>query len=143
MATAFAQIVGAIIASLQAAPAVCDRIDRARSSLVPEQADQAVSVQWEQTRPEAFVIKGAPLNWETRVTIECFARSVRDPGDLAVDGLLSAVVARLAQDSTLGGLVGDLRITGIEAENSTEGKKTGWVRLTYIADHCTSNSTLN
>lgn len=141
--TAFAQIVGGVIAALQSAPSVCDRIDRARATLVPDQVDRAVSVQWEQTTPEAFVIRGAPLNWQTRVTIECLARSVRDSGDLAVDGLLSAVVERLAQDSTLGGLVGDLRIVGIEAENTVEGKKTGWVRLTYIAEHCTNNSTLN
>jgi hypothetical protein len=141
--TAFAQIVSAVIAALQAEPAICDRIDRARSTLVPEQAEQAVSVQWDGAMPEKATLAGAPIDWETRITVECLARSVRDSGDVAVDDLLAAVFERLAQDPTLGGLIGDLRIAGIEAENTVEGKKTGWVRLTYIADHRTENGTLD
>lgn len=143
MSTSFAQIVGAMIAVLQAAPAVCPVIDRARSTVVPEQADKAVSIQWEGAQPERETISGAPIDWQSRITVEVFARSVQQSGDLAVDPLLGAVADRLAQDTTLGGLVGDLRIAGLEAENTAEGKKTGWVRLTYIADHRTTNSTLN
>lgn len=143
MKTAFARIVTAVIDALQAAPAVCDRIDRARATLVPEQAEQAVSVQWEQALPEGATIAGAPVDWQTRISVECFARSTQQSGDLAVDDLIAAVAERLAQDTTLGGLVSDLRIAGLEAENSVEGKKTGWVRITYIADHRTENGTLN
>jgi hypothetical protein len=143
MKTAFAQIVTAIINALKATPAVCPLIDRARATVVPDSAEKAVSVEWTQTLPETGAIAGAPIDWQTRLTIECLARSVKDSGDVAVDDLLSAVVERLALDTTLGGLVGDLRIVGIEAENTAEAKKTGWVRLTYIADHRTTNSTLN
>lgn len=143
MSTAFAQIVGAVIAALKASPAVCPLVDRARSTVVPEQAEKAVSVQWEGAQPDLATIFGAPIDWQSRLTIECFARSVTESGDLAVDPLLEAVTTRLARDPTLGGLVGDLRIAGLEAENTAEGKKTGWVRLTYIADHRTYNGILN
>lgn len=141
--TAFAQIVTAMINALKAAPAVCDVIDRARATVVAEQDDKAVSVQWERGLPECSTIAGAPIDWQTTITVACLARSVKESGDLAVDTLLAAVAERLAQDTTLGGLVGDLRIVGIEAENTAESKKTGWVLLTYVADHRTTNSTLN
>lgn len=143
MKTAFAQIVSAVIDTLKASPAVCDRIDRARAVPVPDQAEQAVSVQWEQALPDMATIAGAPLDWKTRITVDCLARSMKDSGDLAVDDLLGTVAARLAQDPTLGGLIDDLIIAGLEAESTVEGKKTGWVRITYIAFHRTTNSTLN
>ena len=142
MNTAFANIVTAVIASLQAQPAVCELVDRARATIVPDQAASAVSVQWDRTVPGMATIAGAPMDWQTQITIEVLARSVKDPGDLAVDPLLASVAARLAQDTTLGGLIADLRIVGLEAENTNEGKKTGWVRLTYIAEHRTYNGIL-
>lgn len=143
MKTAFAQIVGVVIDALKAVPPVCDTIDRARATTIPDQVDQAVSVQWERTLPAIDTIAGAPIDWQTTITVACLARSVKDSGDIAVDDLLSAVAERLAQDTTLGGLVGDLRIVAIEAENTVEGKKTGWVLLTYVADHRTTNSNLS
>jgi len=142
MRTAFANIVSAVIAALQANPPVCDLIDRARATVVPDQALRAVSVQWDGAQPQGGAIAGAPVDWETRISIECLARSVKDSGDLAVDDLLEAVAARLGQDTTLGGLVADLRIIGLEAENTVENKKTGWVRMTYVAEHRTNNGIL-
>jgi hypothetical protein len=142
VSTAFSQIVGAVLAALQAEPAVCDTVYRARPNLVPDTVEQAVNVQWDQALASPGTIFGAPIDWNTKVTVECYARSLRESGDLAVDPLLEAVYARLAQDPTLGGLVRDLNIVGIEAENTAEGKKTGWVRLTYVAEHTTSNDTL-
>jgi hypothetical protein len=141
--TAFSGIVGAVIARLSEAPAVCDAIYRARSNAIPDTLDFAISVQFDQSLPDRSVIHGAPIDWSTRVSVECFARSVIESGDIAVDPLLEAVFARLAADTTLGGVVGDLAIAGIEAENTAEGKKTGWVRITYIAEHRTDNLTLD
>lgn len=127
------------MATLLAEPRICKGVYRARTLAVAEQDDEAITVQWEQAMPATATISGAPIDWTTRVTVECFARSVRDSGDMVVDPLLERVFERLAADSTLGGMVDDLAIAGIEAENSTEGKKTGWVRLTYIAVHRTDN----
>lgn len=143
MTTAFSQVVGAVIAALEAAPAVCPSVFRARANAVPESLEQAISVQWDQATPHPATIAGAPKDWQTRITVECYARGVRDSGDVVVDPLLEAVFARLAEDTTLGGLIDDLNIVGLEAENSAEGKKTGWVRLTYIAEHRTTNTSLS
>lgn len=143
MNTQFSQIVGAIVGALQSAPAVCQKVYRARPDSIPDQFDQAVNVQWEQGIAGLGTIRGAPLDWTTKVSVDCYARSQTDTGDVAVDPLLAAVFERLAQDTTLGGLIDDLQVAGIEAENTSEGKKTGWVRLTYIAQHRTENGTLN
>jgi hypothetical protein len=142
--TAFSKIVGAVIDALQADPPVCPAVYRARREAIPDALEQAVSVQWDQASAQPAAIFGAPIDWATRLSVECYARtSVTDSsGDAAVDPLLQAVFERLAQDPTLGGLVQDLNVVGLEAENSAEGKKTGWVRITYLVQHQTSNSTL-
>lgn len=143
MSTAFFQVVSAVKAKLEAQPPVCKSIHRARTTPVPEQEAEAVNVQWERALPAQTGIKGAPVDWSTSVTVECFARSVTESGDAAVDPLLERVVARLAEDPSLGGLVDDLVLAGLEAENTAEGKKTGWVRLIYAAEHRTYNGNLN
>jgi hypothetical protein len=143
VSTAFSKVVSAVMAALLAQPRICKGVYRARTLVISEQDDEAITVQWEQASPAASTIAGAPIDWTTRLTVECFARSVKDSGDMAVDPLLERVYERLAADSTLGGMVDDLVIAGIEAENSTEGKKTGWVRLTYIAVHRTDNLLLS
>ena len=142
MTTAFSAIVAAVIARLSEDPPVCDAIYRARANAIPETLDRAISVQFDQSLPNRGVMHGSPIDWSSRVTVECFARSVIETGDLAVDPLLEAVFARLAADATLGGVVGDLAIASVEAEYTSEGKKTGWVRITYIAEHRTDNLTL-
>lgn len=143
MSTQFSQIVSAIVAALQASPSVCPKVYRARPDSVPEDLDQAVNVQWEQGLAGFGAIRGAPIDWTTKISVDCYARSRTDTGDVAVDPLLAAVFERLAEDTTLGGLIADLNVAGIEAENATDAKKTGWVRLTYIAQHRTDNGTLN
>jgi len=143
MRTAFANIVSAVIAALEAQPPVCRAIYRARAMAVPDQDKLAISVQWEHSVPAGGTINGAPIDWATRLTVECYAAGTIESGDLAVDPLLKAVFERLAANSTLDGVVSDLQVIGVEAENTTDGKKTGWVRLTYTADHRTSNFSLS
>ena len=143
MRTAFADIVSAVIAQLSAPPAVCEKIYRSSSSIVPDQVDRAINVEFNRALPQLSTIAGAPIDWNSTISVECLARSMSESGDLAVDPLMFAVFERLAQDPTLGGLIGDLAVVGVEADNSVEGKKTGWVRITYVADHRTNNSTLN
>lgn len=143
MTTAFSAIVAAVISKLSEAPPVCDAIYRARSDAIPDQDAQAISVQFERSQPAVAAIARAPIDWSSIITVDCFARSLIESGDLAVDPLLESVFARLAEDPTLGSLIGDLAIAGVEAESASNGKKTGWVRLTYVAEHRTNNSTLN
>lgn len=143
MSTAFSRAVAAVIAQLKMDPPVCKSIHRARTNVFPEQEAEAVSVQWERALPGQGTINGAPIDWSTQITVELYARSVTDSGDMAVDPLLERVAERLAADPTLGGVVSDLVLAGVEAENTAEGKKTGWVRLIYTADHRTYNGNLN
>lgn len=139
MSSAFADITEAFIESLNAKPPVCAMIFRARDRQVPDGAAAALNVQFDGAVPDRGVIKGAPVDWLSRYTIECFARSVGSSPDVAVDSLMQAVYERLAGDSTLGGVVDDLGEPVIEAEYSAEGKRTGWVSLTYTVQHRTAN----
>lgn len=142
MSTAFSQIVKAILDRLEESPAVCQNIYRARERSIPEQDPLAVNVQFEAAIPQPGVISGAPIDWHSRVSVDCYSRSVAESGDVSIDPLFSSVYERLASDPSLGQLVGDIGTPSIEAENTAEGKKTGWVRLTYIIQHRTYGSTL-
>lgn len=143
MSTAFSKIVAAVVQALNAEPAVCDAIYRARVRDVPDQKDEAVNVFFASALPDSGAIHGAPIDWSTRVYVECYSRSMSGEGDVAVDPVFKRVYERLAQDSTLNGLVDDFAIAGVEAENTAEAKRTGWVRLSYNVQHRTSNLTLD
>lgn len=140
--TAFADITGFIVAALQAAPAVSPNIVRARDRAMAESWATAVNVQWDAGTPDYGVIDGAPADWDSKYTIECFAKSPTMSGDLAVDSLLDAVYSRLAADSTLGGRVDWIRAVHMEASTDSNGMKTGWVGMTYVVAHRTSHNNL-
>lgn len=142
MPTAFFKITSALIALLNQAPAVSANIYRARDRHVPEQNATALNVQFEKGFPERGAITGAPIDWKSKFTIECYARSKTADGDESVDPLMLAVFARLAANPTLGSLVSDIGAPYIEAEYGADGTKTGWVRMTYPIEHRTQNSSL-
>ena len=143
MTTAFSKVVAAVVAVLGSTPAVSSTIYRARPTDLPDQVESAVNVYFETALPQLGAIAGAPVDWISKINVECYARSLRDSGDIAVDPLFEAVYERLARNPTLGGVVDDLVISAIEAENTAEAKKTGWVRLTYMARHRTGNDSLD
>jgi len=145
MRTSFSKVVTAVIAALSASPPVCKAIYRARQAAIPTQDEQAIVVQWEQAMPAGGTLQGAPIDWTTRLTVECYARSndPNDNGDQAVDPLLASVYERLAADATLGGIVSDLTVAGVQVETAVDGNKTGWVRIVYTAEHRTYNNTLD
>lgn len=142
MTTAFSAVVQAVIDQLSVEPVVCDTIDRARIRPMSDQTDRLVNVQWDGAFPQRGAIHGAPVDWTTKITVDCYASSTKVSGDLAVDPLLQSVYERLAADTTLGGMVIDMNVPSIEVEYTSEGKKTGWVRLTYLVEHRTSNLNL-
>lgn len=141
--SAFSAIVGAIVDALSAAPEISRNIFRARERTLAESHVTAINVQWDGAMPNRGAIKGAPIDWQSKVTVECYARSTTQGGDLAVDPLMVAVYERLANDPTLGGLVSDIECVGIEAQNDSQGQKTGWVGITYSVSHRTSNDKLS
>lgn len=142
MVTTFSAITEAFVALFVAEPAISSNIYRARDRAVPKGAITALSVQWDGAVPKPGVIKGAPIGWDSRFTIECYARTTAGSPDEAVDPLLLQVYARIAADSTLGGLVDNVGEPLLEAEYSAEGDRTGWIRMTYVVEHETENSTL-
>lgn len=142
MTTAFSKVTAAIVAALQAAPAVSAQIYRARDRSVPENCADAVNVQFEGSEPNRGAINGAPVDWISRIAVDCYARSRTLEGDEAVDELLQSVYERLAANPTLGGVVDDIGEPDIVADYDSLGQKTGWVRLTYPILHRTTGGSL-
>lgn len=138
-ATAFFKITSALIAVLSAAPPVSSNIYRARDRHVPEKNGTALNVQFNGALPEEGAINGAPVDWRSKFTVECFARSTTLGGDAAVDPLVLEVFRRIAADTTLGGLVSHVGYPLIEAEYTAEGDRTGWVCMTYPVEHRTTD----
>jgi hypothetical protein len=140
--TAFAAITGALVQLMEAGTPVAPVVFRARDRQLAEQYASAVSVQCDGSAPMSGAILGAPIDWESRFSIECWARTTTTSADLAVDPLVFDVYQRIAADTTLAGLVDDVSAPLIEFEYTAEDKKTGWVRMTYLITHRTVNSTL-
>lgn len=142
MPTSFYKITSAIVAILGQAPAISPNIYRARDRQIPSENQTALNVQFEVASPNNGAIAGAPIDWFSKFSVDCYAKSKLMEGDEAVDPLWLAVFERLAQDTTLGGLITDIGAPYIETEYSAEGMKTGWVRMIYPVQHRTQNSTL-
>lgn len=142
MTTAFSAIAAKFVTTLNNAPAVSENIFRQRERPFAAEHTDGVNVQFDGAIPERGAIFGAPVDWKTRISVECYKRSATTSGDLAVDDLVLAVYARLAQDVTLGGLVQDIGEPYIEADCDALGQKTGLVKLTYMVEHRTSNLSL-
>lgn len=140
--TAFARITGAIVALLEAEPALSQQIFRARDRQLAEEFPDAINVQFDGAMPSAGAMHGAPVDWDSKFTIECYARTTTTSADLAVDPLLMQVYQRIAADPTLGDVVTYIGEPMIEAEYNAEQQRTGWIRMTYPVMHRTNNLTL-
>lgn len=140
--SAFSEIVAAFVAALQANPPVCDVVLRANDRRVGEGTMEAVNVYHAASNPREAAIQGAPVDWVTGIVIDCFARTTGETADLAVDRLLERVYARLAADSTLGGLVDDIGLPTLQLDYDTHGQRTGWVVMRYPVQHRTNAFTL-
>lgn len=144
MTTAFAQVIGAIQAALQQAPAVSAHVFRARARVLPEQMATAIVVRPARAEREAGVGQGTPALWVTGVALECYARGTPSaPVDLQVDTLLAAAVARLMADPTLGGLVGNLELQTIDWDFDVDGQQTACVTVIFNVPHATGAGVLN
>lgn len=142
MTTAFAAIADKFVERLEAAPAVCNQVFRARSREIAEQHAQALNVYFEGADPKEATIAGAPVDWVSRVIVECYARTAATTADLAVDPLIEGVYDRIAADDTLGGMVFFVGTPTIDAEYDARGQKTGWVRMVFPVEHRTDNATV-
>ena len=139
MSTIFAGIVSAMVSALSAAPAVSAQIFRARLRPLAQQHTTAVVVRVQESQAERAAMHGAPVDFTTTIAVECYARSATTSADLAADDLLAAVYAKLAADSTLAGLVGDLYPTAINYDFDADGEQTACVTLFYTVVHRAAN----
>lgn len=142
MSTAFAGIVAAMVDALSSAPAVSAQVYRARMRPMAQQHTTAVVVRIQDAQADRAAMQGAPVDFVTTIAVECYARSATQTPDLAVDDLLAAVYAKLAADSTLGGLVGDLYPSTLQYDFDTDAEQTACVTLTYQVVHRTANLSL-
>lgn len=141
--SAFSNITGALVQLMTAEPAIADVVYRARSRVIQQTITRAINVQFDGGMPQDGVINGAPINWTSKFSIECFARAAgAENNDEAVDRLLAEVYSRIAADRTLGGLVDYVGEPVLEADYSAEGERTGWIRMSYPVEHSTAQSTL-
>jgi hypothetical protein len=141
--TSFSKIVAEVVALLESAPAVSANVYRARSPEVPEQCADAVNVYFEGATPNEGAIHGAPVDWRSRIVVECYTRTSTQTADVAIDSLIEKVFEKLAADTTLGGTVAHIGMPEIDTEYNAAGQRTGWVRMTYTVEHRTSNDNLD
>jgi hypothetical protein len=137
--SAFKEITSAIEALMLAEPPVAEHIYRSRDRAVPKVISTAINVQWDGGTPDEDVIAGAPVTWTSRFSIELYAKTESAAPDEAVDPLLEEVYARMAVDTTLGGLVDYIGQPALEAEYAADGTRTGWIRMVYPIRHETTN----
>lgn len=139
MTTAFASVVGAIVAQLESATPVSQHIFRARMRVVPQQMTDAVVVRIQDAQVEPAAGQGTYGIWATSVAIECYARANASTSpDVAVDALLESVVNRLMANRSLGGLVGDLVLSGINYDFDVDGESTACATVAFSIRHATA-----
>lgn len=143
MTSAFDQIVTAFVAKLSEATPVCAMVIEDEGRPIPEEAIEAVVVFYDGSGPpDAGVIQGAPLDWTSRIVVDCFARSKTTTGRKAVDALMQRVFERLAVDPSLGNQDRFIGYPSIDIETDMQSQRTGMARLTYLVSHRTSNNIL-
>lgn len=137
--TAFNVILAAVKTKLEQAPAVSTQVYRARLKPVAAQHNDAVVIRIQGGSAERFAILGGPTDWDTTIDIECYARSATLSPDEAVDALLGKVWARLAADTTLGGLVMLLHQSDLSYDFSGAADDMACATLTLKVMHRTNN----
>lgn len=143
MTTAHAGLCAAIVTLLQTAPAVSDHIVTADTRPVPEQAASKIIVKPAEAEGDMYAALNGPINWDTTVELELYARSSTVDPLSAVDALLQAAWARLFTDPTLGGLIQGWRAqTRLAWDMAQDAQRMACVRLTLTAMHRTSSGVI-
>lgn len=143
MSTVISQVVGAIVTALGTATPVSASIYRTRLRPIADDKADAVVVRPVGAQIERFAINGAPMNLQTTIAVECYARAgTATAPDVAVDALLAAVYAKLQADTTLGGLVMDLFINRVSYDFDVDEQGTACATVSLEVAHRASNLSL-
>lgn len=143
--TAHRAVRDALVALLEAAPALADGGVKAnRRRPMAAQHTAQVFVFLEDALPTLGGILGAPIDWATRLRVECVARST--PGGTtaedAADDLARAVFARVQQDITLGGLCMDCVPQGMVWTEDEVDAQLAACQLMFQAMHRTTDDSI-
>lgn len=140
--TAFARVIGAMQATLQADPPISANVYRgSRTRPIPRDQQDALAVRPGQAEVTTGVGMGAPGIWLTAAAVECYVRAGSDVDD-RLDVLLGAAVERLQLDPSLGGLVGEIAPQGIAWDFDTDGEQTACATVTFFVRHATAAGSL-
>lgn len=134
----------AVVQLLLAPPAMAGgRVVANRKRPMAEQDASQVFVYLEESTPERGAINGAPVDWSTRLRIECVARpATPDSAETVADALATQAWTRLQADTTLGGLCGDLASNGIAWTEDESNATLSACQLLFTATHRTTNLSL-
>ena len=134
--------VTAIVALLQAAPAVAPVVGRVRMRPMAQSGTTQVVVRPVDTQvQEASMTSGYPNSWDTRLGVECYARAAAGQApDVAVDSLVEAVYSRLMANPTLAGAVIQLQPQALGYDFDADGETTVCATFVFTARQ---RSTLN
>lgn len=138
-------IVGAFLAALRDGTPVCPHIDEdIDAESVPETLERFIVVRHENSTPlSRSALRGHPVEWNTDVAVECYARGDSRAGaGRASRALLGAVYARLMQDPSLGGVVMDLYEPVITTDSDKIDRRNGCTIGVFTTLHRTQGNTL-
>lgn len=127
----------ALVAALNANPPVCSHIGRVRLRAIPKSAPTYVVARPDDGEADAAqVTNAAPVSWSSRIAVDCYARVAAGSNlspDQAVDPLATAVMARIADDPTLGGAVLSMRPASYAYDFDADGEQTVCLTFVFIA----------
>lgn len=142
MTTVFNSLVKAFETKLKEAPAVCANIYVSRDRQVPEGVLEAVHIEFSSAVPVLGPMATEAIDWTTRITVDCLAKSTSQSGPDAVDQLFSKVYQRLVETPSLGLQDVFIGIPTVESDFESHGLKAGQIRMTFEVQHRTRNSSL-
>jgi hypothetical protein len=144
VATAHIAVRSAVVAALQAAPALAGgRIYVGRRRTLSRSDASALIVRLAGSDSNPGAVRGAPVDWRTGVVVEAYARSATGDPEQAAWDLHAQVFDRLQADSTLAGAVDDVATpTFGEADREDEDDSLAALTAVYQILHRTTANTL-
>lgn len=143
MSTLMAQATAAMVAALQAVPAVAPQVARVRLRALSASATTAVVVRPTEAQAAEQLLSGMPIQWQCQVAVECYAKTTATTApDAAVDDLVAAVYARLMADPTLGGTVGRIEPSTLVYDFDADGEQTACATLVFQVRQTANNPSI-
>lgn len=140
MTTLVSAATQAIVAALQAAPAVAPQVARVRLRPLGAATTTAVVVRPRAAEAAEQLLSGMPITWACAIDVECYAKTTTATApDAAVDALLASAYARIMAEPTLAGAVGFISPVGVTYDFDVDGESTACATLTLQVRQTAAN----